>query len=655
MPRDVTWSNLKKGGVPSSGGDRTTPKNKTNPISVILDEISHDVKRSILLNIIRKRHRACCRVKCRVERHVGAVANELEAQGPELVHVVENLNEDIHRDPSISLPVSLSESSQIPSSTPSTHQESIQGEDTQPPPFQVYSRRPRPCNRQSSTPETLAFAESQEHESTSPQGSYDLDVPIAFQKGFRTYRYLLMHAGASVIFIRRDRQIEELQRTTELITQQLARLLDDKPRSDSSDPSHYNSDESGRSPIHRRRVRDDLRDVKADAPEFHGGSNTDDFIEWLNDIENLFDVKGYSDEKSYKAAVLKLKKYASLWWENMKAKRERRVASLSIDDYTREFEQLVLRSGIEEKPEQTMARYVGGLNHEIAEKLELQPYWSFGEVCKLASKIEMRAKYKKAEKATLKPFSRYNNSFQNPFYKENPPKGENPKQDKGKGPIDAPKKKCFKCQGLGHFQAECPNRRVMTLKEVEEVHVVEEGEDEMPIYDEECYFEERVKPDEGELLVIRRSLHAKEVDPNDEQREQIFHSRCTIKGKVCSLIIDSGSCTNVASTNLINKLGILTSSNPNPYKLQWLNQGSDMKVTKQALLSFSIGKSYQDQVLCDVIPMDACHMLLGRPWQYDRRVLHDGYQNTYSFVMNKKKVILEPLPSTLLQKQTEPG
>jgi hypothetical protein len=41
---------------------------------------------------------------------------------------------------------------------------------------------------------------------------------------------------------RRDRQIEELQRATELITQQLARLLDDKPRTDSSDPSHYSSE-----------------------------------------------------------------------------------------------------------------------------------------------------------------------------------------------------------------------------------------------------------------------------------------------------------------------------------------------------------------------------------------------------------------------------
>lgn len=97
--------------------------------------------------------------------------------------------------------------------------------------------------------------------------------------------------------------------------------------------------------------------------------------------------------------------------------------------------------------------------------------------------------------------------------------------------------------------------------------------------------------------MIRRALHAKEVNPSDEQREKISHSRCTIKGKVCSLIIDIGSCTDVASTTLINKLHIPISSHPNPYKLQWLNQGSDVKVAKHALLSFSIGKSYQDQVL----------------------------------------------------------
>jgi hypothetical protein len=41
-------------------------------------------------------------------------------------------------------------------------------------------------------------------------------------------------------------------------------------------------------------------------------------------------------------------------------------------------------------------------------------------------------------------------------------------------------------------------------------------------------------------------------------------------------------------------------------------------------VALSIGK-YEDEVLCDVVPMHACHLLLGRPWQYDKRAKHDGF------------------------------
>ena len=36
-------------------------------------------------------------------------------------------------------------------------------------------------------------------------------------------------------------------------------------------------------------------------------------------------------------------------------------------------------------------------------------------------------------------------------------------------------------------------------------------------------------------------------------------------------------------------------------------------------IAFFIGK-YEDEVLCDVVPMQACHILLGRPWQDHRKV-----------------------------------
>ena len=42
--------------------------------------------------------------------------------------------------------------------------------------------------------------------------------------------------------------------------------------------------------------------------------------------------------------------------------------------------------------------------------------------------------------------------------------------------------------------------------------------------------------------------------------------------------------------------------------------------------------------------MTVCHLLLGRPWLFDRRVNYDGYENTYSLKVKNKKLVLEPLP-----------
>ena len=61
-----------------------------------------------------------------------------------------------------------------------------------------------------------------------------------------------------------------------------------------------------------------------------------------------------------------------------------------------------------------------------------------------------------------------------------------------------------------------------------------------------------------------------------------------------------GSCTNVASTTLVEKLNLPTLKHPRLYKLQWLNDCGEVKVNKQVLVSFSIGK-YKDEVLCDVL------------------------------------------------------
>ena len=71
---------------------------------------------------------------------------------------------------------------------------------------------------------------------------------------------------------------------------------------------------------------------------------------------------------------------------------------------------------------------------------------------------------------------------------------------------------------------------------------------------EEEGVEDILHPDEGCSLVLWRCMHSQTLPLEDIQRSAIFQTRCTIQGKVCDLIIDSGSCTNVASTTLVENL-----------------------------------------------------------------------------------------------------
>ncbi|XP_076905525.1 uncharacterized protein LOC143561287 [Bidens hawaiensis] len=65
-------------------------------------------------------------------------------------------------------------------------------------------------------------------------------------------------------------------------------------------------------------------------------------------------------------------------------------------------------------------------------------------------------------------------------------------------------------------------------------------------------------------------------------------------------------------------------------------------VSKRALVSFSVGTTYKDAIWCDVVPMDACHLLLGRPWEYEYSIEHNGRSNTYSFIFGGVKLTLVP-------------
>jgi len=85
------------------------------------------------------------------------------------------------------------------------------------------------------------------------------------------------------------------------------------------------------------------------------------------------------------------------------------------------------------------------------------------------------------------------------------------------------------------------------------------------------------------------------------------------------------------SMEVMEKLKSKSIPHPNPYRVSWLQKGQQVSVTEQYLLNFQI-RNFNEWVLCDIIEMDACHVLLKRPCLFDRKVSHEGRKNTYEFV-----------------------
>ena len=111
---------------------------------------------------------------------------------------------------------------------------------------------------------------------------------------------------------------------------------------------------------------------------------------------------------------------------------------------------------------------------------------------------------------------------------------------------------------------------------------------------EDVDYEEYVAQEE--LLVARRDLSVQAKEEDEVQRENIFHTRCHVQNKVCSVIFDGGSCTSVASTTLVEKLGLSTSG----------------------------------------------------PWEFDSRGNHDNFKNHFSFMKDKNLITLVTLTPNVM-------
>ncbi|KAL5764000.1 hypothetical protein ACOSQ2_016594 [Xanthoceras sorbifolium] len=472
--------------------------------------------------------------------------------------------------------------------------------------------------------------------------------------------------------IERDR-VTQLERQVEQLMEQLVTIMANQ------NPFHNLNFETGgdskgeeENPQPQRRQR--AGDIVEDIRRWESGMQTEKFLEWIGIVEEILEFKRVPERENVALVATRLRGRAAAWWQQLKLNRncsrkpkisdwekmKRKLRAeflphnfqrlISVDEYATEFYQLLVRNEIQETQDQLVSRYCGGLRTQILDLINLFDPVTVTEAHQRALQLE-----KTLSRKTTSGYENTGNrsgigaSGSTISGQRNPPNiAQTPRATTGEF-------RCFGCGETRHRLSECPRpaKKVLFIDPTEFNEKDAEIGEEPQSGVEEVAKEELVDGDTGTMLMVRRTCLAPRTEEGDWLRNNIFQSTCTILGKVCRFVINGGSCENIVLVEAVQKLGVKTEKYQKPYRLAWLQKGGEVTVSQRALISFYMGSNYKDQMWCDVVNMDACHLLLGRPWQYDRKVHHDGFKNTYSFVFHETKIVL--LPSKSSERMKTPG
>eukprot|EP00253_Pinus_taeda_P024940 PITA_24940 len=381
--------------------------------------------------------------------------------------------------------------------------------------------------------------------------------------------------------------------------------------------------------------------------------SADVLLDWANELDKYFENEEISEDKRVRFAATKLKGHAALWWDNVQADRKRmnklpikkwprmvaklkgsflpkdyqveiyrrvqnlRQKSMTIKEYTEEFYRVNLRAGYTDNTAKKTSRHVNGLRMEILDEISiLSPRnieEAFQSVVKAEEKINQKQNNRRGRengRVCGQSYGRGRTATNSEEGSSSKTLGTTEKGDNTRGVEHTGQRGAFVAQ---LEEAEVQPREVENVAET------------------------------GEALILNKVLlkPAKEMTEQN-QTKALFRTVCKSHGKCCKLIIDSRSMDNLVATEMVEKLGLRRLKHSTPYKVSWLQKGHQLLVDEQCEVEFHIGK-YQDKVVCDIMPMDVCHILLGRPWQYDRKVTHDGKTNCYKFVKDGVKHTLVPI------------
>lgn len=264
----------------------------------------------------------------------------------------------------------------------------------------------------------------------------------------------------------------------------------------------------------------------------------------------------------------------------------------------------MIRCGLVEGDDAAMARFRGGLNREIQDILEYKEYTDMTTLFAYACKADREVHGHRSTRYT-NPFAARSSSSSSaaaalvPAATTTSTRAQAPTPASvtlalGADPATGRTQdiQCHRCKGFGHMFWDCPNKRTLIIRDTGEYSSESDSKDTihaMLASDHAAKEEVHVNPgdtDRYESLVAQHVLSSQVAPPEKNQRHTLFHTKGVVQERSIQIIIDSGSCNNLASTMLVEKLSLPTRKHLNPYHIQWLNDGGKLELLSRCVFLF---------------------------------------------------------------------